>query len=1507
MHPQTFAPTDLAWSAALLVLGLTLAVPPPPVGAQEPLACPGAANAGVEAGWEAYRSDDLSVAAEAFQTAVSLCPGHAGARVGLGYVALREGGVAEALSMFQGVLQEQPSNLDALVGLGLGAWRLGDMEGVLAAFGQVEELEPGNETARDYLARLPPGLGPPPPRPPLVLPDSLVLPARTHGEWFQVPEAGGWRDFWILGMNLGAALPGRNPSEFPDKEVYLEWLDGMARMNVNTLRVYTIHPPHFYEALAEHNRGRPDTPIRLVHGVWTELPPDDDFLGEEFEGEFFQEMLRVVDVIHGRADIRPRPGHASGFYTADVSRWTLAYILGREWEPHSVVAFDSIQALRSPGTTGYAGRFVEVEGGNAMDHWLARAVDSIVAYETDRYRTQRPVSWTTWPTLDPLDHPTETTREEEVALRVGVGERVDVAPREYNNDEIGVDPSLMRPTARFPAGTFASYHAYPYYPDFLILSDRYQIDGQPDDESHFRNYLRELKEHHRGLPVVIAEYGVPASHGPAHLQPQGWHHGGHTEAGMAEVNRRLTLELVETGMAGGMVFAWIDEWFKKNWLAIEFELPPERNRLWYNRMDAEQHYGMIAMEAEPPVAGTTLQERLEGWREIPPLHRGSGLTLRAAHDAAYLWILVEGADPARGDLTMVGLDMVDPGAGEFRWPGARGGELPVGIEFALVDDGEEVRILAHPPANPFRLVPVGAEGGFPSADMPVFQDPPPGFFQERLEQRTNVPYTSLPLRDGVYDSLRVIPNRRRISRDGREFAALGYDRGVLRQGPAPDGLFERGDSVLEVRIPWLLLNVTDPSSRAVLSSPGGPFPEIPRTPEGRIPFPVDGPVPSDTLRDQVGFVQVEDIGILAAVARGDGSWTEGWSAGGPSPRFSWPRWEEPSWRSRERPTFSVLGSTFQALDQWMRTRPVVPVEIVHGAQEADTLLHAAHGFWEAGEPERAEPLYRAVLALDPTNTRALHRVALAAAWDDRIDEGLALLERLLELEPGNVDARLDQARFRAWKGDHAGALLLLDALAVQHPSHPRVLEERARVQAWAGEFDASLASWDALLAIAPGDGGVRRDRARTLSWAADFQGAVALWDSLLVEDPGDGEARLGRARALAYANRLGEALEEYGVLLSADPGNLEARRERGRTLAWAGRLVEAEEALRALEDDAPEDVDARVALAQVLRWQGRTGAALAVIRGAARLAPGRGDVEEQRRWLEASSSPSLRSSMALERDSDRNRMATLGTAVGVPLGPSLSLQGEFYHRWLRQPGLDRTARGGQLGLRLLLEPGWVLTTAAGVAGSDVPGSSRRTLVGLSLTSPARHPLRVTTGWSRSALDATAGLAQGGLMVDGPELSLEWTPPGGWALTGGGSWTTFQGVETNTRRSATFALSRRLGSGWRAGLSARSFAFSRQLAEGYFSPTRFQLLEGTGSWTRDSGRWSLVMEGAAGVQRIGETSSDPTLRGSSRASFRPGPGREFFLGAGASSAGIQSFASGEGYRYTALLAGGSWTF
>src|SRR5690606_17163154 len=101
-----------------------------------------------------------------------------------------------------------------------------------------------------------------------------------------------------------------------------------------------------------------------------------------------------------------------------------------------------------------------------------------------------------------------------------------------------------------------------------------------------------------------------------------------------------------------------------------------------------------------------------------------------------------------------------------------------------------------------------------------------------------------------------------------EYLAVGYDRGILPAGPPPDGYWERSEdgTVLEVRIPWLLINVTDPSSRTVLQGPGDDNVgnAIPgadgrwRQPPGAVGWPesVEGPF---------GTQHVEDIGIVASV------------------------------------------------------------------------------------------------------------------------------------------------------------------------------------------------------------------------------------------------------------------------------------------------------------------------------------------------------------------------------------------------------------------------------------------------------------------------------------------------------------------------------------------------------------------------------------------------------------------------------------------------------------------
>src|SRR5882762_6817582 len=504
------------------------------LGSQVPAPCPHAAAAarGTTAGWEAYRRGAIVQAATHFAVADSLCPGDHSTQVGLGFVLLRQSQPRSAAGRFLRAVASDASDAEAWYGLGLARSRLGRPVAAADAWRRTLRLAPGYEDAELQLLAL--GIDSGLALRPVVRPVDPDLAARTAGDGFEIRAGGGWRPFYVKGINLGVALPGHFPSEFPtDDSTYGRWFGLIAGARANAIRVFTILPPAFYRAFKAWNDAHPERALWLLHGVWTELPPGDDYDAVAWKAPFRAEMRRVVDLVHGHGLIAARPGHAFGRYDADVSDHVLGFIIGREWEPFSIRAYNA-------------------------------------------------------PTLDPLPHLTEPTLEEEQRLRRRFGFPPNPRLKEYDNDRESLDAMLVRLTPANVAGYFASYHAYPYYPDFVDLDSLYGATGSAEGRSRYFGYLRALKQHHAGRPLLIAEYGVPSSRGVSHVQGDGLGHGGHDERAMADIDARLTREVRAAGAAGGVLFAWLDEWFKHTWVTVDLEVPATRGRLWHNVEDAEQ-------------------------------------------------------------------------------------------------------------------------------------------------------------------------------------------------------------------------------------------------------------------------------------------------------------------------------------------------------------------------------------------------------------------------------------------------------------------------------------------------------------------------------------------------------------------------------------------------------------------------------------------------------------------------------------------------------------------------------------------------------------------------------------------------------------------------------------------------------------------------------------------------------------------------------------------------------
>lgn len=590
-----------------------------------------------------------------------------------------------------------------------------------------------------------------------------------------------WKQHFLKGVNLGVAVPGSYPSEFrATYDVYLDWLKKIAAMNSNTVRTYTILPPEFYEAFAQYNLENNNKPLYLMQGVWADETDSNNYFEKDYSDRFQNEIKDVIDVIHGKALISERRGHASGIYSRDISKYTIAILLGREWEPVTVTTTNKKNRSR----LNFNGSFISLPKGNPMEVWLAGMMDFTVHYETQIYEVQRPVSFVNWLPTDPMYHNSEFIENKKV--------------REYDNDIESIDFRKFYSTNLFKAGIFASYHAYPYYPDFIYLDKEYSsaVNAAGMKDNYF-GYLRDLKKNCTGMPLLITEYGVPSSRGNSHYSPFGFHQGGHSEEDQAEVNRILTEDIYNTDCGGAVYFEWMDEWFKFNWLVIDFEVPAERRKLWHNMENPEQNFGVLAVEQR----SKTIDGLENDWNSKENISGKGKINLSASSDAEYYYMKYKLPEFDFNKSSIhIAIDTYDRKKGDHKLP-FLDKDLDRGAEFLINFINKD------------------------SAEILV--DEKYSVYSDIYNDYVPV-YASKENRDGKFVRQILLSNRERESLEGFKTQRIVYDRSSLIYGNSGEyetsnsnWFWNDADKILEIRIPWHLLNVSDPSSLSVLDDREG--------------------------------------------------------------------------------------------------------------------------------------------------------------------------------------------------------------------------------------------------------------------------------------------------------------------------------------------------------------------------------------------------------------------------------------------------------------------------------------------------------------------------------------------------------------------------------------------------------------------------------------------------------------------------------------------------------------
>lgn len=188
-----------------------------------------------------------------------------------------------------------------------------------------------------------------------------------------------------------------------------------------------------------------------------------------------------------------------------------------------------------------------------------------------------------------------------------------------------------------------------------------------------------------------------------------------------------------------------------------------------------------------------------------------------------------------------------------------------------------------------------------------------------------------------------------------------------------------------------------------------------------------------------------------------------------------------------------------------------PAQQVAGKAMTDVparLRHADDAF-AAGERDRAEREYAAVLALDPAQSRAVFRLAQLREKRD-LRGAITLYRRYVVLEPRDAWGHMALGTALAASGDVKGALAAYDAASRLAPRERDVYIGRARALARARHTDASIAAYEELVAQDSRDVEAWRELAGQQRVAGDHRSALS---SLL------------RARSLTPAGAAQQAID----------------------------------------------------------------------------------------------------------------------------------------------------------------------------------------------------------------------------------------------------------------------------------------------------------------------------------------------------------------------------------------------
>ena len=615
-----------------------------------------------------------------------------------------------------------------------------------------------------------------------VLEQEVTTHVRTMGKEIYLQKEGKFEPFEIKGVNMGAGIPGHFATDYAiTQKDYMRWFKYIQDMGANTIRVYTILADDFYEAVYQYNKDN-DNPLYIIHGLWVDDYVQNSYMdayAPEFVDTFIEDGKNLIDIIHGKKKFFLGRGQGGGIYKRDISPWVIGYILGVEWEDVTVAYTNHMKQDKNTYEGQYMYTTTEASPFEAM---LARVGDELIAYETRRYGEQRLVAFSNWVTTDPFDY------EEEIA--------------DHFDKVAKVDVEQIQSTEAFISGTFASYHIYPYYPDYLSYEeDKEEYIDETGKVNTYRAYLKKINAYHT-MPVIISEFGVPSSRGMAQRD----RYTNRNQGKMSETDQAAALvacyeDIKAAGCAGSIVFSWQDEWFKRTWNTMH-AVDLQKTPYWSDYQTNEQYFGLLSFDPGKEKSICYVDGDLSEWTQKDVVFQEKDLALSVKYDEKFIYLLAYKKGLSEMDKLYIPIDTT-PKSGST-YDEKSGVKFDRAADFIVEINGKEnSRVWVQERYEVLRAMFYEDTHGLNAYEEPPAKDS--GVFKP------------------IHMILQYTSQLEQGGGDGTQEKAEVYETGLLTYGnanPYKEGYNSLADfcfskDYVEIKLPWQLLNFSNPSEMMI--------------------------------------------------------------------------------------------------------------------------------------------------------------------------------------------------------------------------------------------------------------------------------------------------------------------------------------------------------------------------------------------------------------------------------------------------------------------------------------------------------------------------------------------------------------------------------------------------------------------------------------------------------------------------------------------------------------------